>query len=84
MRPWPGKPQRLSSALSIAEYVYNQPEMSEESNAGLHHPKLDLVAGSSFAVFKHCHNLVISENVGNLLIFREKVLDLRPKSVCAI
>ena len=27
---------------------------------------------------------MISENVGNLLIFREKVIDLRPKSVCAI
>ena len=25
-----------------------------------------------------------SENVGDLLIFREKVLDLRPKSVCAV
>ena len=27
---------------------------------------------------------MISENGGNLLIFREKVLDLRPKSVCAV
>ena len=27
---------------------------------------------------------MISENVGNLLIFREKVLDLSPKSVCAV
>ena len=27
---------------------------------------------------------MISENVGNLLIFREKVLGLRPKSVCAV
>ena len=27
---------------------------------------------------------MISENVGNVLIFREKVLDLRPKSVCAV
>ena len=27
---------------------------------------------------------MISENVGNLLIFREKVLDLWPKSVCAV
>ena len=24
------------------------------------------------------------KNVGNLLIFREKILDLRPKSVCAV
>ena len=27
---------------------------------------------------------MISENVGNLLIFREKVLDLKAKSVCAV
>ena len=27
---------------------------------------------------------MISENVINLLIFREKILDLRPKSVCAV
>ena len=27
---------------------------------------------------------MISENVGNLLIFREKVLDIRNKSVCAV
>ena len=27
---------------------------------------------------------MISENVGNLLMLREKVLDLRPKSVCAV
>ena len=35
-------------------------------------------------IFKHCHARVISENVGNLLIFREKFLDLKPKSVCAV
>ena len=28
-----------------------------------------------------CFASVISENIGNLLIFREKVLDLSPKSV---
>ena len=27
---------------------------------------------------------MLSENVGNLLIFREKVIDLRPKLVCAV
>ena len=27
---------------------------------------------------------MISQNVGNLLIFREKILDLRPKSVCVV
>ena len=32
---------------------------------------------------KTCY-LVISENVINQLIFREKVLYLRPKSVCAV
>ena len=35
-------------------------------------------------MFTHCHTQVISENVGNLIIFREKVLDLRSKSVCVI
>ena len=35
-------------------------------------------------LFKHCHAGVISENVDNLLIFRGKVLDLKPKSVCAV
>ena len=35
-------------------------------------------------IFKHCHAGVISENVGNLLIFREELLELRPKSVCAV
>ena len=33
---------------------------------------------------KHCHASVISENVLNLLIFREYFLDLRLKSVCAV
>ena len=27
---------------------------------------------------------MITEKAGNLLIFREKVLDLRPKLVCAV
>ena len=35
-------------------------------------------------IFKHCHARLISENVINLLILREKVLDLRPKSDCAV
>ena len=52
MRPWPGKLQRL---LAMAEYVCNQPEISEESKAGLHHLKLDLVAGSNFA-WRTVHN----------------------------
>ena len=46
-----------SNALSIAEYVYNQPEISEESKADLHHLKLGLVTGSNFAwktVHSHC------------------------------
>ena len=36
----------FSNALSIAEYVYNQPKLSKESRLGLHQIKLDLVAGS--------------------------------------
>ena len=33
-------------------------------------------------IFKLRHPLIISENVGNLLFFREK--HFRPKSVCAV
>ena len=51
----------FSSALSIAEYVYNQPEISEESKAGLHHRKLDLVAGSNFA-WRTVHNNMLMRN----------------------
>ena len=32
----------LSNALSIAEYMYNRPEISEETRVGLHQIKLDL------------------------------------------
>ena len=35
-------------------------------------------------IFKRCHASVISENVGNLITFREKFLDLGPKSFCAV
>ena len=35
------------NALYIAEYVYNRPEISEESKLGLHHLKLDLVGGAN-------------------------------------
>ena len=45
----------ISSALSIAKYVFNQPEISEESKAGLHHLKLDLVSASNFA-WRTVHN----------------------------
>ena len=48
----------FSNALSTAAYVYNQPEISEESKAGLHRlklEKLDLVAGSNFA-WRTMHN----------------------------
>ena len=38
----------FSNALSIAQYVYNRPEISEESKIGLHHLKLDLVTGANF------------------------------------
>ena len=48
----------FSNALSIAEYVYNQPEISEESKAGLHHLKLDLVAGANFA-WRTVHNNIL-------------------------
>ena len=34
----------ITNALSIAEYIHNQPEISDESKAGLHHVKLDLVS----------------------------------------
>ena len=45
----------FNNALSIAEYVYNRPYLSEESKIGLHHLKLDLVAGANFA-WRTVHN----------------------------
>ena len=45
----------FSNALSIAGYVYNQPEISEESRVGLDHIKLDLVVGTNFA-WRAVHN----------------------------
>ena len=56
----------FSNALSIAEYVYNQPEISEEAKVGLHHLKLDLVAGANFA-WRTAHN--------NMLMCRSVALD---------
>ena len=35
--------------------MYNRPEISEESKLGLHHLKLDLVAGAKFA-WRSVHN----------------------------
>ena len=62
----------FSNALSIAEYVYNQQEISEESRVGLHHLKLDLMAGSNFA-WRMVHN--------HMLIMRSSVaLENLPKS----
>ena len=45
----------FSNALSIAEYVYNRPDFSEESRVVLHHLKLDLVAGANF-FWRMVHN----------------------------
>ena len=45
----------FSNALPIAEYVYNQPELSEESRLGLHQIKLHLVAGANLA-WRMVHN----------------------------
>ena len=56
----------FSNALSIAECVYNQPEISEVSKEALHHLKLDLVAGSNFA-WRTVHN--------NMLMRRSVALD---------
>ena len=39
----------ISSALSIAEYIHNQPEISDESKAGLHHLNLDVVSAFKFS-----------------------------------
>ena len=56
----------FSNALSIAKYVYNQPELSEESRLGLHQIKLDLVAGANYA-WRSVHN--------HMLMRRSIVLD---------
>ena len=44
----------FSNALSIAEYVYSQPEISEESRVGLHHLKLDLTLQGSIQTYSWC------------------------------
>ena len=62
----------LSNALPIAEYVYNQPEISEESRVGLHHLKLDLVAGANFA-WRTVHN--------HMLMCRSMALDNLSKTI---
>ena len=48
----------FSNALSIAEYVYNRPEIPEESKIGLHHLKLKLVAAANFA-WRMVHNHIL-------------------------
>ena len=60
------------NALSIAEYVYNQPEISKESRVGLHHLKLDLVTGSNFA-WRTVHN--------HMLMRRSMALDNPSKAI---
>ena len=58
----------FSNALSISEYVYNQPEISEESRVGL---KLDLVAGANFP-WRMVHNHMLMRHsvaLDNLKLF---------------
>ena len=43
------------SALSMAEYVANKPELSDESRAALHHIKLDMVAAFQLS-WREDHN----------------------------
>ena len=61
-----------SNALSIAGYVYNRPEISEESKIGLHHLKLDLVVGADFA-WRTVHN--------HILLRRSMALDNLSKTI---
>ena len=62
----------FSNALFIAEYVYNRPEISEESKIGLHHLKQDLVAGANFA-WRLVHN--------HMLMCRSVALDNLSKTI---
>ena len=62
----------FSNALSIAEYVYNQPELPEEARLGLHQIKLDLMAGSNYA-WRTVHN--------HMLMRRSVVLDNLSKTI---
>ena len=62
----------LSNALCLAEYIYNQPEISEETRIGLHQIKLDLVAGPNLAwraVHKHTimHRTVTLDNLSKTI-----------------
>ena len=72
MRPWPGKCSGFSNALSFVEYVYNRPEISEESKIGLHHLKLDLEAGAYFA-WRTVHN--------HMLMHRSVALNYQSKTI---
>ena len=71
MKLWPGK-AAFGNALCIAEYVYNRPEISEESKLGLHHLNLDLVAGANFA-WRLVHN--------HMLMHRSMALDNLSKTI---
>ena len=62
----------FSNALPIAGYVYNLPELYEESRVGLHQIKLDLVAGANLA-WRAVHN--------HMLMHRSVVLDNQSKTI---
>ena len=57
-----------SNALSMAEYVYNYPDMPEGAKIVLHQLKLDLVASSNFS-WRLAHNKMLLSRfiaLGNL------------------
>ena len=53
----------ISSVLSIEEYVHNQPEISDESKAGLHHLKLDLVSAFNFSLRTVHSDMLMSRSI---------------------
>ena len=53
----------ISSVLSIEEYVHNQPEISDESKAGLHHLKLDLVSAFNFSLRTVHSDMLMSHSI---------------------
>ena len=64
--------EALTRKTAAGEYVYNRPEISEESKLGLHHLKSDLVAGANFA-WRSVHN--------HMLMHRSMAFDNLSKTI---
>ena len=53
----------VSSALSMAEYIFNKPELSDKSRDILHHIKLDMVAAFSLSWRAVHYNMLMRHSI---------------------